>query len=270
MHIFRTGSKLVSHAALLSSALLAVACGGVTAFQGQQAISVVGTPPAPPPPPPPPPKKEEPPPPPARVVLKDNKIEIGEKIQFELNKSVILPQSFGLMDEIADTIKKNPQVKKLAIEGHASAEGDAKKNLKLSDDRAKSVMKYLVDKGVEAGRLTAKGYGSTKPIADNATEEGREKNRRVEFVVTEQDVTQKKVEIDHTGKEKVLEEKQIVEKKETPPEEAKPADAKGAKPATPAKPAAPAAGTPATPATPAAPAGGSKLPTLKKKPAETK
>src|SRR5574338_669996 len=111
MHIFRTGPKLVSYAALLSSALLAMACGGVTAFQGQQAMSVVGTPPAPPPPPPP--KKEEPPPPPPRVVLKDNKIEIGEKIQFELNKSVILPQSFGLMDEIADTIKKNPQVKKL-------------------------------------------------------------------------------------------------------------------------------------------------------------
>jgi OOP family OmpA-OmpF porin len=247
MHIFRTGSKLIAHAALLSSASLAIACGGVTAFQGQQAISVVGTPPAPPAPPPPPPKVEEPPPPPARVVLKDNKIEIGEKIQFEVNKATILPQSFGLMDEIADTIKKNPQVKKLSIEGHASAEGDAKKNLKLSDDRAKSVMKYLVDKGVEATRLTAKGFGSTKPIADNSTEEGREKNRRVEFVVTEQDVTQKKVEIDHTGKEKVLEEKQIVEKKEG--EEAKPA----------------------TSATPAAPAAGSKLPALKsKKPAETK
>ena len=253
MHIFRTGPKLVSYAALLSSALLAMACGGVTAFQGQQAMSVVGTPPAPPPPPPP--KKEEPPPPPPRVVLKDNKIEIGEKIQFELNKSVILPQSFGLMDEIADTIKKNPQVKKLSIEGHASAEGDAKKNLKLSDDRAKSVMKYLVDKGVEAARLTAKGFGVTKPIADNNTEEGREKNRRVEFVVTEQDVTQKKIEIDHTGKEKVVEEKQIVEKKDVP-EEPKPADAKAAP-----KPAAPAAATPAP----------AKLPPLKtKKPAETK
>lgn len=253
MHIFRTGPKLVSYAALLSSALLAMACGGVTAFQGQQAMSVVGTPPAPPPPPPP--KKEEPPPPPPRVVLKDNKIEIGEKIQFELNKSVILPQSFGLMDEIADTIKKNPQVKKLSIEGHASAEGDAKKNLKLSDDRAKSVMKYLVDKGVEAARLTAKGFGVTKPIADNNTEEGREKNRRVEFVVTEQDVTQKKIEIDHTGKEKVVEEKQIVEKKDVP-EEPKPTDAKAAP-----KPAAPAAATPAP----------AKLPPLKpKKPAETK
>lgn len=256
MHIFRTGPKLVSYAALLSSALLAMACGGVTAFQGQQAMSVVGTPPAPPPPPPP--KKEEPPPPPPRVVLKDNKIEIGEKIQFEVNKAVILPQSFGLMDEIADTIKKNPQVKKLSIEGHASAEGDAKKNLKLSDDRAKAVMKYLVDKGIEAARLTAKGFGVTKPIADNNTEEGREKNRRVEFVVTEQDVTQKKIEIDHTGKEKVVEEKQIVEKKDVP-EETKPADAKAAP-----KPAAPAAAPPA-------PAGGAKLPQLKpKKPAETK
>lgn len=253
MHIFRTGPKLVSYAALLSSALLAMACGGVTAFQGQQAMSVVGTPPAPPPPPPP--KKEEPPPPPPRVVLKDNKIEIGEKIQFEVNKAVILPQSFGLMDEIADTIKKNPQVKKLSIEGHASAEGDAKKNLKLSDDRAKAVMKYLVDKGIDAARLTAKGFGVTRPIADNNTEEGREKNRRVEFVVTEQDVTQKKIEIDHTGKEKVVEEKQIVEKKEAPAEEAKPGEAK-----------APAAGA-ATPA----PAGGAKLPQLKpKKPAETK
>jgi len=97
-------------------------------------------------------------------------------------------------------------VKKLSIEGHASAEGDAKKNKTLSDQRAKSVMDHLVKtEGVEAARLGAKGWGIEKPLAGNDTEEGREKNRRVEFLVVEQDVTQKKVEIDPTtGKEKVV------------------------------------------------------------------
>jgi OOP family OmpA-OmpF porin len=229
MHVSRTGSKLLANAALLAGALFAAACGGVTQFQGQTALNVTGTPPAlPAPPPPPPPPKEEPPPPPPRVVVKDNKVEISEKIQFEVNKATILPASFSLMDEIADIIKKNSQIKKIAIEGHASSEGDAARNVKLSDERAKAVMTYLVGKGVEAGRLTAKGFGAKKPIADNATEEGKEKNRRVEFVIVEQDVTQKKIEVDHTGKEKVLEEKKVVEKKE----EAAAADPKAADPKT--------------------------------------
>ncbi len=214
MHIARMGSQLISHAALLAGSLAVVACGGVTAFQGQSAFTVAGTPPAAPPPPPPP--KEEPPPPPARVEVRDNKIEIKEKIQFEYNKATILQQSFSLMDEIADTIKKNPQIKKLSIEGHASSEGNADHNLKLSEARAKSVMAYIVGKGVDAGRLEAKGFGAKKPIADNNTEEGREKNRRVEFLILEQDVTQKKVEVDHTGKEKVLEVKKTTETKEEP------------------------------------------------------
>ena len=236
MPISRMGSKLLLHAALIGGALAATACGGVTQFQGQTALNVTGTPPAPPPPPPKP--EPPPPPPPSRVEVRSDKIEIKEKIQFEVNKATILPQSFSLMDEISDTIKKNPQIKKLGIEGHASSEGDAAKNVKLSDERAKAVMKYIVDKGVEAGRLTAKGYGAKKPIADNATEEGREKNRRVEFVIVEQDVTQKKVEVDATGKEKVLEEKKSTEKKE----EQAPADPGGASLPAPAKkkPAAPA------------------------------
>jgi outer membrane protein OmpA-like peptidoglycan-associated protein len=246
MHVSRAGSKLLSTAALLAGALATAACGGVTQFQGQTALNVTGTPPALPPPPPPP--KAEPPPPPPRVVVKDNKVEITEKIQFEVAKATILPQSFSLMDEITDIIKKNPQIKKLAIEGHASSEGDAARNVKLSDDRAKAVMKYIVDKGVEPARLSAKGFGAKKPIADNATEEGREKNRRVEFLIVEQDVTQKKVEVDHTGKEKVIEEKKLTEKKEEAPaptdaaKEAAPASAKklpAVKPKAPAAPAAP-------------------------------
>jgi OOP family OmpA-OmpF porin len=184
-----------------------IACGGQTAFQGKVPLVVPGEAP-PPPPPPPPPKKEEPPKPPPRVELRDNKIEIHEKIQFEVNKAVIKQESYSLLDEIVKVIKENPQIRKISIEGHASAEGDAKANLKLSDERAKSVRQYLVDHGIPGDMLTAKGYGSTKPIATNDTEEGREKNRRVEFVVTQQDVTKKKVEIDPTtGKEKVVESK---------------------------------------------------------------
>ena len=264
MQDFRTGPKFITLTALLTSALILPACGGgTTVFQGAGAIAITGTPPAPPPPPPPPPKKEEPPAPPPRVELRDNKIEFKEKIQFEVAKAIIKPESNSLLHDIAEVIKKNPQVKKLSIEGHASAEGDAKANKKLSDDRAKAVMTHLIKKeGVEAARLTAKGWGEEKPIADNATEEGREKNRRVEFLVTEADITQKKVEIDpKTGKERIVEEKKDTQKVDTgTPTGAelggKPGTpAKPATPATPAKPAGSGAATPAKPATPATPAG---------------
>src|SRR5687767_2777121 len=147
MQHFRTGSKPVLFTLALTSAALLVGCSGTRVFAGQNAFSIVGTPP---PPPPPPPKKEEPPPPPPeppkRVEVRDNKIEIKEKIQFEVAKATILPASFDLLKEIGEVIKKNPQIKKLSIEGHASSEGDPKANMKLSDDRAKSVMKHLVDK----------------------------------------------------------------------------------------------------------------------------
>lgn len=187
-----------------------VGCGGTTQFAGDQAFAIIGSRPPPPPPPP----KEEPPAPPPRVELRDNKIEFAEKIQFEVNKATIKSESFSLLHDIAEVIKKNPQVKKLSIEGHASAEGNAKKNKTLSDARAKAVLDHLVkQEGVDAARLSAKGWGVEKPIASNDSEEGREKNRRVEFLVLEQDVTLKKVEIDATtGKEKVVEVKTKVEK----------------------------------------------------------
>jgi OOP family OmpA-OmpF porin len=139
--------------------------------------------------------------------VRDNSIDIHEKIQFEVNKATIKPESFGLLDEIVKVIKENAYIKKIQIEGHASAEGDAKHNMKFSDERAKAVRKYLVDHGVEADHLIAKGFGITKPLASNDTEEGKEKNRRVEFNILEQDVTKRKVEIDPaTGKEKLIEE----------------------------------------------------------------
>ena len=251
--------RVIVGASMLALLIAAVGCGGVTQFQGAQSIAVVGQ--APPPPPPPPP---EPPKPPPRVELKDNKIDFKEKIQFEVNKATIKEESSSLLHDIAEVILKNPQVKKISIEGHASKEGDAKANKKLSDDRAKAVMKWLVDKEkVPAASLTAKGWGSEKPLdgVDQSTEEGREKNRRVEFLVTEQDVTQKKVEIDPTtGKEKVLETKKETIKtgEPEPPKgpDGKPAPPPGGKPPPPppgGKPAPPPTGGTAKPTTTPAP-----------------
>jgi OOP family OmpA-OmpF porin len=205
-----TRQRRFQYLTIASLSLTVVACGGATQFAGAQPFSIAGTPPPPPAPPPPPPVAEpEPPKPEPRVELRDNKIQFKEKIQFEVNKAVIKEESFSLLHEIAEVIQKNSQVKKISIEGHASAEGDAKKNKKLSDDRAKSVMDHLIKKeSVDTARLVAKGWGIEKPIAGNDTEEGREKNRRVEFLVVEQDVTKKKVEIDPTtGKERVVDEK---------------------------------------------------------------
>ncbi len=207
---------------VIASLGLLQGCAGQMAFAGESALTVAGDPP-PPPPPPPPPKAEEPPPPPARVEVRDNKIEIREKIQFDHAKATIKEESHDLLNEIVDVIKKNPHIKKISIEGHASAEGDAAFNKRLSADRAKSVMQYLVDKGIPKEQLQSKGFGVEKPIASNDTEEGREKNRRVEFNIIEQDVTKKKVEIDPTtGKEKVIE---TTKETTAPKGEEKPADA---------------------------------------------
>lgn len=181
----------------------AVACGGVIQFSDQSALVINGTPPAPPPPPP----QEE-----KRVVVRDDRIEIKEKIQFAYNDSKILPASDGLLTDIATVLKETPRIKKVEIGGHASSEGSDSHNLDLSDRRAKSVMKWLVSRGgVDAGRLTAKGYGETKPlVTPDDTEADREKNRRVEFLILEQDITQTKLEVDpKTGEEKVVEQKKL-------------------------------------------------------------
>jgi outer membrane protein OmpA-like peptidoglycan-associated protein len=181
----------------------AVSCGGVIQFSDQSALGIKGTPPAPPPPPP----EEE-----KRVVVRDDRIEIKEKIQFAYNDSKILEVSNGLLTDIAAVLKETPRILKVEIGGHASTEGSDSHNLDLSDRRSKAVMKWLVDKGgVAADRLSAKGYGETMPLATpDESEADREKNRRVEFLIKDQDITQKKVEIDpKTGEEKVVEEKKL-------------------------------------------------------------
>jgi outer membrane protein OmpA-like peptidoglycan-associated protein len=102
-------------------------------------------------------------------------------INFETGKSVIKPESKPVMDQLVTMLKNNPELK-VAIEGHTDNVGTAASNKTLSEARAQAVMKALVANGIGAARLTAKGWGQEKTIADNATEEGRAKNRRVEIV----------------------------------------------------------------------------------------
>lgn len=166
-------------------------------------MAIVGTAPEPEAAPAPEPEPEK------RVEVRDNKIVINEKVQFEFDSAKIREVSHSLLDEVAKVIKENPQIKKIEIEGHASAEGSDSHNMDLSNRRAKAVMKYLTDKGgVSKKMLTAKGYGETRPV-DSGNPEG-EINRRVEFTITDQEVVEKKVEIDpETGEEKVIEEKKV-------------------------------------------------------------
>ncbi len=109
-------------------------------------------------------------------------IEELEGVQFEFDSSVITPESYPALDAAANTLKENPEYR-LDIAGHTDSTGDDTYNQGLSERRAASVAKYLVEKGVDESRLTTTGYGETQPIADNDTAEGRAKNRRVEFKV---------------------------------------------------------------------------------------
>jgi outer membrane protein OmpA-like peptidoglycan-associated protein len=102
-------------------------------------------------------------------------------ILFDVNSDVIRPESTPTLKEIVAMLQEHDDLS-LTIEGHTDGAGSASANLALSEKRAASVRDYLVGKGIDASRLDAKGMGSTKPVAPNATAEGRQQNRRVELV----------------------------------------------------------------------------------------
>lgn len=123
---------------------------------------------------------------PPRVVVELKKIRITEKIFFEVNKDVIEAVSFELLDEVANVIKDHPHIEKIQIGGHTDSDGSEGYNQKLSQKRAIAVKTYLVEAGVEEGRLDAVGFGEAEPVDTNKTVEGRANNRRVEFLILEQ------------------------------------------------------------------------------------
>jgi OOP family OmpA-OmpF porin len=118
-----------------------------------------------------------------RVVVTETSIEILDVIYFEYDKAVILPKSFPILDAVGATLQGNPSIQLVEIQGHTDERGDDAYNLDLSDRRAKAVMKYLVDKGVDPKRLTAQGYGETQPLDRRHNEAAWAKNRRVAFLI---------------------------------------------------------------------------------------
>lgn len=122
------------------------------------------------------------------VSLTTEKIEILEKVFFDTGKSTIKPVSFPLLQQVATVLKSHKEIAAVRVEGHTDNAGEDATNQTLSQDRAAAVKAWLETQGgVEASRLTAVGYGETKPVGDNATSAGRELNRRVEFVIATSD-----------------------------------------------------------------------------------
>ncbi|MDI1353607.1 MAG: OmpA family protein [bacterium] len=102
-------------------------------------------------------------------------------INFETGKSDIKPESQKVIDEMAEMLNNNATLK-VSIEGHTDNVGTTANNKTLSESRARAVMNALIAKGIDKGRLSSKGWGQEKPVADNITDEGKAKNRRVEIV----------------------------------------------------------------------------------------
>lgn len=124
---------------------------------------------------------------PARAKVTKKKIEILDKVFFDTGKATIKPESFSLLDDVAALLDANPDIKKIRVEGHTDSRGSARTNLQLSQDRSESVKQYLVDKGIDAGRLEAVGYGEEKPLDPASNSKAFDKNRRVEFNILERD-----------------------------------------------------------------------------------
>ena len=118
-----------------------------------------------------------------KVIVKPDKLELKEKIQFLPNQAVIEQVSHPVLDEVAKVLQDN-QGFRVQVEGHASSEGGDEHNQTLSEQRAQAVLDYLAGRGVSRDRLLARGFSSSRPIESNVTEAGREANRRVEFVVS--------------------------------------------------------------------------------------
>jgi OmpA-OmpF porin, OOP family len=123
------------------------------------------------------------------VALHDDRIEILDKVYFTPGTTRIQPRSTRLLNQVANVLNTHPELLKVEVEGHTDDRGSAAMNTRLSLARAKAVVHALMRRGVSPTRLVSKGAGPSRPVADNRTSRGRERNRRVEFRVIERKPT---------------------------------------------------------------------------------
>jgi outer membrane protein OmpA-like peptidoglycan-associated protein len=126
-----------------------------------------------------------------RMIRKDlylYPIEIGTVVRlnnvfFDFDKWDLRPESFVELDRVVKLLNENPSIE-IEMSAHTDSKGSDEYNFKLSDNRARSVMEYIISKGIAASRIVSQGYGETKPVVANDTDDNRQLNRRVEFKIT--------------------------------------------------------------------------------------
>ncbi|HEY0465448.1 MAG TPA: carboxypeptidase regulatory-like domain-containing protein [Polyangiaceae bacterium] len=120
------------------------------------------------------------------VVVAGKEIKLKKQVHFQHDSAEILPDSQAIIEELADVMSKRTDIKNVEVQGHTDDTGAAAYNLRLSQSRAQAVVDAIASHGVDASRMTAKGYGQEKPLVPNTTEPNRAKNRRVQVMITEQ------------------------------------------------------------------------------------
>jgi len=121
------------------------------------------------------------------ILITCNAIEIDSRVYFDTDSDVIQSRSYNLLENVAEVLNEATHVRLLSVEGHTDDRASRPHNQDLSERRAASVVRFLVEHRVDADRLQSVGHGEDEPIDTNDTEEGRQNNRRVEFLIVEQD-----------------------------------------------------------------------------------
>lgn len=118
----------------------------------------------------------------ARAEVTEERIEINQRVEFLFDSTELLESSSSILDAVAEVLRTHAELR-VRVEGHTDNVGTREHNLRLSRARAEAVVRYLVDHGVAQDRLSSEGFGTSRPVGSNDTDEGRAQNRRVEFVI---------------------------------------------------------------------------------------
>jgi len=121
-----------------------------------------------------------------RVIVSANELKLTQPIHFEQDSAALASDADGLLNEIADALATNPRIAKLEIQGHTDNSGSPEHNQSLSEARANSVLDWLVAHGIDAQRLSARGFGQDHPISPNVTPQGHARNRRIQLMIVQQ------------------------------------------------------------------------------------